>query len=106
MNTVVCKHRVDIENQIYCQKKKKFIEPQYKCSKGECAECEFPTLALVTIQVGRCDECPFHYTERTIGAGYAFDYFCKAAENRKITGYVEYPSEIPAVPSWCPFYLK
>ena len=47
-----------------------------------------------------------HYKERTAGAGYAFDFFCKAADNRKITGYVEWESEIPPVPSWCPFYIK
>jgi hypothetical protein len=45
-------------------------------------------------------------TERTIGAGYAFDYLCKACGKRKIVGYVEWDSEIPPVPDWCPFRIK
>ena len=106
MNEVVCKHRTDIEGQIFCQKKKEFIKQPYKCSRGHCEQCEFPALASIVINVGRCDECPLHYKERTAGAGYAFDFFCKAADNRKITGYVEWESEIPPVPSWCPFYIK
>lgn len=61
---------------------------------------------MITIPVGRCDECPFHYTDYTRGAGCADDYFCKVAGDRKIAGYVEYASEIPPAPSWCPFYIK
>lgn len=61
---------------------------------------------LFTIPIGRCDDCPFYYTDYTRGAGCADDYFCKAARGRKIAGYVEYASEIPPVPSWCPFYIK
>lgn len=103
---VVCEHRAEIEEQIFCKKKKEFIKQPYECSKGECKDCHFPTLAIITIPVGRCDECPFHYTDYTRGAGCADDYFCKAAGGRKIVGYVEYPSEIPPVPTWCPFYIK
>lgn len=106
---VVCKHRVEIGENIFCNKHKTFIDKHfaYKCSKGQCKDCEFPTLAVITINIGRCDECPYCDTERTMGAGYAFDYFCKASKKKKkIVGYVEYDSEIPPVPAWCPFYIK
>ena len=103
---VVCEHRAEIEGQIFCKKKKEFVKQPYQCSKGHCKDCKFPTVAIITIPVGRCDECPFHDTERTPRAGYAFDYFCKAVNNKKIVGYVEWDSEIPSVPTWCPFYIK
>lgn len=59
----------------------------------------------VWIEVKRCDDCPFHNTTRTIGAGYALDYHCGAtSDNKKIVGYVEWDSEIPKEPpKWCPF---
>ena len=103
---VVCRHRVEIDGEIFCQKYEKFIKQPYQCSKGECKDCSFPTLAIITIRVGRCDECPFHYTDYTRGAGCADDYFCEAAGGRKIAYYVEYPSEIPPVPEWCPYFIK
>lgn len=100
-----CKHRINIENNIFCRKHNKFIDQPYKCSKSYCKDCHFPTLAIITIPVGRCDECPFCYTDYTRGVGCADDYFCKAAKNKKIVGYVEYEQEIPPVPDWCPFYI-
>lgn len=102
----ICRHRIEIDEQIFCTKKREFITQPYKCSKSECPDCNFPTLAIITIPVGRCDECPFHYTDYTRGAGCADDYFCKAAGGKKIVGYVEWESEIPSVPTWCPFYIK
>ena len=102
---VVCQHRIEIEGKIFCQKKKEFISQPYLCSLNQCKDCQFPTLAMVQISVGRCDQCPFHDITRTIGAGDAYDYYCKV-KNRKIMGYVEYRDELPPVPSWCPFYIK
>lgn len=59
----------------------------------------------VVVEVERCDECPFVEIKRTNGAGYAHDYYCSAVKrvNNKLARYVEYLSEIPAPPSWCPF---
>ena len=104
---VKCKYRLDTKNnEIYCQKYKEYIKQPYKCSKSECKDCEFPILANVIVQVGRCDECPFCKTRRTMGAGYAFDYLCSAKNNKVITNYVEYMSELNPVPKWCPYYIK
>lgn len=85
-----------------CKKKNRKIS-EYQCNR--CPDRVFPIEVTVSIPVGRCDECPFIEQKRTIGAGYAFDYFCKALKrgNNKIAGYVEYDSEIPPVPQWCPF---
>ena len=89
-------------NYIYCDKHKTVIE-QYKCGKGFCGSCEFEPMAFVPI--GRCDECPFVEVSRTPRAGYAHDYFCTKADKMIMT-YVEYDSEIPPVPQWCPFRVK
>lgn len=53
-----------------------------------------------------CKECPNKVEERTMGAGYAIDWNCKAAE-RMIKGYIEWPSEEPKkIPDWCPLPAK
>lgn len=55
--------------------------------------------------VKSCVECPNCDTKLTKGYGYAEDYFCKAAGNKVIAGYVEWLSEAPQVgkfPTWCP----
>ncbi len=90
--------------QIFCKKKGRIHG--YEC--GTCELKEFETLAL--IPVGRCDQCPKHFTERTPRSGFAEDYFCKAVQTpagpKKITSYVEWDSEIPPVPDWCPYHIK
>jgi len=66
-------------------------------------------IMTVFIPINTCMECPHLKIERTIGAGYAHDYICKAKKNgnNKIAVYVEYPSEEPKViPDWCPFKNK
>lgn len=67
----------------------------------------------IILSIGKCDSqysngvrCPFFYTERTENAGYALDYFCEAANGRKIVGYVEWDSDVPPVPDWCPNLCK
>ena len=94
------------DGKIYCAKRKEYVDQPYKCSKPHCKDCKFPVLAEVVIPVGRCDECPMCYTERTPRAGYALDYHCKAMGGKQIDHYVEYDFELRPVPEWCPFYLK
>ena len=104
---VTCVDRKEmLDGRIYCNKNKSYIDQPYKCSKPHCKQCQFPTLANVIIPVGRCDECPLCYTERTPHAGYALDYFCKAMGGKMIDHYVEYDFELRPVPEWCPFYIK
>lgn len=108
---VLCKYCVPYEdsNKIYCKLKKCDIEG-YKCDKGHCFDHSFEPAAMVVIGVGRCDECPCVKETRTPRAGFAFDYYCNACQTsngpRKITGYIEYDSEMPPVPDWCPFKIK
>ena len=53
--------------------------------------------------------CPYAGSGRTVGAGYAMDYFCKLVPDKKETygfkltsGYVEWEWEIDPIPDWCP----
>lgn len=108
---VLCRHCQPYAdtNNIYCQKKKETV-PGYQCDKSHCKFHEFTPAAMVVIGVGRCDECPCVKETRTPRAGFAFDYYCNACQTpdgpRKITGYIEYDSEMPPVPDWCPFKIK
>ncbi len=103
---VVCRFREENDGKIFCNKNKITIKHPSDCSKSECKACEFPILAEVVVKVGRCDECPYCTTKRTMGAGYAFDYMCSIMKNKIITPYVEYMSELDPVPGWCPFYIN
>lgn len=109
MRGVLCKYNskkeqlIDHRTNVYCNKRKTWV-PVYTCNKS----CQYHTLiptVSVTVPVGRCDECPYHYTRPTDGAGYAEDYFCRKA-NKEIAHYIEWESEIPTVPEWCPFREK
>ena len=91
--------RIDNTNKGICHHKNQEVY-DYKCSS--CKDKAFA--AVAAIPVGRCDECRFCSISRTEGAGYALDYFCKAA-NKKIASYVEYDDEIPEVPKWCPYLI-
>ena len=108
---VLCKHCVPYEdsNKIYCKLKKCDIEG-YKCDKGHCSSHSFEPAAMVVVGVGRCDECPCVKETRTPRAGFAFDYYCNACQTpsgpKQITTYIEYDSEMPPVPDWCPFKIK
>lgn len=56
-------------------------------------------------KVKNCLRCPNLETRRTVGAGFALDYLCKAKGMKLIAGYVENASEEPknhVFPVWCP----
>ena len=56
-------------------------------------------------QIENCMNCPNCDTKLTKGFGYAMDYFCTAADNKTIAGYVEWDSEKPkdgVFPKFCP----
>lgn len=72
----------------------------------KCPMHEFKTEVTIEINVGRCDECPMCQTQRTPGTGFGRDYLCKASQNKLIATYIEWDSEIPPVPDWCPFRKK
>lgn len=68
---------------------------------------------LITIEVTDCRQCPYCQAERTKGAGYAYDYFCREQWEdplsvfSTIATYVEYESEFPKeIPMWCPCRLE
>lgn len=108
---VLCKHCIPYKdsNKIYCKLKKCDIDG-YKCDKNYCSDHSFKPAAMVVVGVGRCDECPCVKEDRTPNAGFALDYYCNACQTsdgpRKITRYIEYDSEMPPVPNWCPFKIK
>ena len=65
-------------------------------------------MAQIVLDIGKCDTCPLHKSERTPTPDsfeVAFDYYC-GVNNRKIAGYIEKPGEMPEVPEWCPHKLK
>lgn len=108
--SVLCKYCLPNEEDeytVFCTKLNK-ENKRYKCNSRDCKFHKFETQALVLIEVGRCDECPFVELIRTMGAGHAYDYYCKANKKfpKMIAYYVEYDSEIPPVPEWCPFKKK
>ena len=60
----------------------------------------------IKLEVQNCTECPYfhqtqHYTEDSFEL--AFDWFCKKADNKKISGYVSWNEEKDIdIPNWCP----
>ena len=66
-----------------------------------------PTTTIVLkYELKDCSTCPLVETDRTQGAGFALDYFCKACDNKKIVGYVEWDGDMVPVPEWCPFRIE
>lgn len=81
---------------------------------------------LIDPEAKNCRYCPFAKTERTQGAGYAEDYYCIAkssplglfsanktsqskstsVSNIRIAGYVEWDSDLPTPPEWCPLKVN
>ena len=60
----------------------------------------------LTLDIKKCTKCHFVESHRTKGAGFALDYFCTEKDNREIAGYVEWDSDMPLVPEWCPHLVK
>lgn len=60
----------------------------------------------IVLDIKDCSECPKCVTTRTIGADYALDYHCGLMQNKQICYYIEWPSEMKPVPSWCPISLN
>ena len=70
----------------------------------------------IKLTIRNCMNCPHCDNDRTQGAGYAIDYFCKLVPDPKadykfkvIKGYVEWHSEEPQdgeIPAWCPLAPK
>ena len=64
-------------------------------------------MAKICLEIDKCSQCPFHYTV-PVDTGDSWDhmedYMCSKG-NKKIAGAVEWPSEIPVVPEWCPIKL-
>lgn len=59
----------------------------------------------IFIKHKKCDACAFVKTGHTPGSGYGTDYFCSKKNNKKVAGYVEWDSELPLIPNWCPLKL-
>ena len=110
MRGVLCKYnsnsekKIGFQNYVFCNLKNKWV-PIYQCNKGQCREHEFNPVVSVTIPVGRCDECPYHYIHISPDIDSGDDYICKIA-NKVIASYIEFDSELPVVPEWCPFRSK
>ena len=106
MQGVLCKYckPTDNEHIIFCKKLKKEVQ-SYKCQKNHCELHEFKP--IVYIPIGRCDECPCSTTRHAYGAaGYSYDLLCAAKGMATIMVDIEWDSEIPPIPNWCPFYTK
>lgn len=67
------------------------------------------TKIAITLELETCADCPLVMHARTMGAGYALDYFCthKKVKNsqdlKKVMSYIEWASEYAPVPEWCPY---
>ena len=65
-------------------------------------------MAIIGIEIEKCNKCPYVYTEPVLTGDswdHMEDYIC-TQNNQKIAGCVEWPSEIPPVPDWCPIRIK
>lgn len=62
-------------------------------------------LVVIQIEVTDCRQCPKHGEKLTKGYGYATDYFCTLSNNKIVSGYVEWESDINPVPDWCPIRI-
>ena len=66
-------------------------------------------MSKIAFEVKNCMDCPFVKSRPTYTSDSfedAYDYFCGHANERKVAGYVEWPSEMPDVPDWCPHLVK
>ena len=81
------------------------------------------TKTKIFLEIETRKECPFSVEKRHWTSDsweHAFDYYCKLTPNKvkcgvhtykisdykKIAGYVEWDSEMPNVPDWCPIRIN
>lgn len=58
--------------------------------------------------IDNCSHCPLHKTQPLVTADpweHASDYYC-GSNGEKIAGYIEWESEMPDIPNWCPHLLR
>lgn len=58
--------------------------------------------------IDNCSRCPLHKTQPLVTSDpweHASDYYC-GSNGKKIAGYIEWESDMPNIPSWCPHLLK
>lgn len=63
-------------------------------------------MTKIVLDIKNCTGCPKVVQERTPRAGYAVDYFCSLVDNKLVSGYVEWESDLNPVPDWCPLLLS
>lgn len=62
----------------------------------------------IHLSIENCLECPYCKSKRHWTADsweHAEDYFCNLKNEKPIATYIEWPSEMPEVPDWCPIRL-
>ena len=74
------------------------------------------TPTKIQLEINDCQDCPFCESQRHWTSDsweHAYDYYCKKKEtgnkeypSRKIAGYIEWRSEMPEVPHWCPLSVE
>ena len=110
MKGILCKYNSKEEKifryqtYVFCNLKQDWV-PAYQCNKHHCPSHAFEPVVSVNVPVGRCDECPYHYTKPNSEDWEFNDYFCKITRS-PIAKCIEWDTEIPAVPEWCPFRSK
>jgi len=91
MNGEVEKKIEEIKNDIKNKKIKEKLEV-------------LPKEVEIKYVITSCSKCHFIGTKRTVGAGYALDWFCTKCNNKPIAGYVEWTRDEPSrIPEWCPY---
>lgn len=80
------------------------------------------TKTKICMEIETCKECHFCIEERHWTSDsweHVYDYFCELTpsiarnrgitmvkNNKKIAGYIEWDSEMPNVPNWCPLRVN
>lgn len=63
-------------------------------------------MAKIQFELKDCRECPFHTYGGSSPYGDAYDLYCENSKKpRIIQEYIEYESEVPPVPDWCPIKI-
>ena len=59
-------------------------------------------------EINKCNECPAYMTKETLTPDsweHASNCYC-GVNNKKIADYIEWDSELPEIPKWCPYMIK